>query len=130
MGKIISIIKEKHFGTFKHVPDSDIHGNVLRLCEYKVFTDNAYGQIRVYSALNDFYIENTVFPYDADIKPLQCKIDMPLLMDFIKNEKDFSQENDSDFVEKTVLGIVAALADNPLVTNEVREYLRHKGMLT
>ena len=130
MGNIINIIKEKHFGTFKHVPDLDIHGNVLRLCEYKVFVNDKYGRVKIYSAIDDFYIENTVFPYDADIKPLQCKIDMPLLMDFIKNEKDFSQENDSDFVEKTVLGMVAALADNPLVTDEVREYLRHKGMLT
>lgn len=128
MRSVINIIKDRHFGVFEsnRVKSGGKKSYILRLCEYKVFVDELYGRIGVYSAEDDLYLETIVVPFECDIVPLIEPIDTDMLNYFISNEMANSGDEDRDVAENKVLSTIAKLYDSPLVTEEVIEILKDK----
>ena len=129
--RFLNIIKDRHFGIFKHNDDRAIYGYCLRLCEYKVFIVNEYGRIEMMSAIDDDYIDDGSMTLDSDIKPLTCQITLNLLEAFVKNEVEFNgfDVEDEEYKDEMkedrewIYNIIRMMPDSPLITKPVRELL-------
>ena len=87
--RIISIIKDRHLGTFEQVEGMGIHGHCVRACDYKVFYEDMSGRVGMESAIDDDYIIDERFPSDCFAMKMYSrrrKRKLELVEEDLKNE--------------------------------------------
>lgn len=129
MRRIINIIKDRHLGEF----DYKIGGKTvtcLRVCDYRVFIEDDFGNIEICSAIDDDYlISGDILDDEEPITPVYVNITKERIERYAIAEVWFDMGEapaDNDVIEdyrEMVLDFIRLAPDHPTIWSDVREML-------
>lgn len=129
MSRIISIIKDRHLGDFEYSLGRKTV-QCLRACDYRVFIENDYEQIEVWSAIDDESFTASDFLNDSmPVTPVYINITKETIERYAKAECyfDLGEEPQNDLVledyRDMVLEQIRLAPDHPTIWEDVREML-------
>lgn len=129
--KVISVMKDEHLCKMYWEKDNP-HKKCLLFARYKVFVQTEDGAIYVLSALNNTDLANTDWTnedYDF-FRPLDVPITLSELEYYVDNEiaynKEFVCDDDEEEARSYVYDLLKEMIADPMVTDEVRDFLKDK----